>query len=50
VVDMLRAHGRPSPMNQLVVQMGFEIESGKRKPEVGNAQELIKAYKKISQS
>ena len=50
VVDMLRAHGRPSPMNQLVVQMGFEIESGKRKPEVGNAHELIKAYKKISQS
>lgn len=50
VVDMLRAHGRPSPMNQLVVEMGFEIESGKRQPEIDNAQELIKAYEKISRS
>jgi 2-dehydropantoate 2-reductase len=29
VVDMPAKHGRKSPMNQLVVEMGFEIESGK---------------------
>ncbi len=48
VVDMLAKHGRKSSMNQLVVDMGFEIESGVRKPEVGNAKQLIEAYRKFT--
>jgi 2-dehydropantoate 2-reductase len=47
VVDMLRAHGRSAPMNELVVKMGLEIESGKRLPDVKNASELIEEYTKI---
>jgi 2-dehydropantoate 2-reductase len=50
VVDMLRKHGREAPINQLVVELGFEIESGKRKPHVNNAAEMIAAYKAASTS
>jgi 2-dehydropantoate 2-reductase len=49
VVDMMQAHGRAAPMNELVVKLGFEIETGKRQPQVDNAAELIKAYDAISQ-
>jgi 2-dehydropantoate 2-reductase len=45
VVDMLRKHGRTAPINKLVVEMGFEIESGSRKPHVDNAAAMIAAYK-----
>jgi 2-dehydropantoate 2-reductase len=48
VVDMLAKHGRKSPMNQLVVEMGFEIESGKRQADVENAKQLTKAYGQIN--
>jgi 2-dehydropantoate 2-reductase len=48
VVDILKAHGREAPMNKLVVEMGFEIESGKREAHVDNSKDLIKAYKKIA--
>ncbi len=48
VVDMLAKHGRKSPMNQLVVEMGFEIESGKKQPAVDNAHQLIRAHKQIN--
>jgi 2-dehydropantoate 2-reductase len=48
VVDMLAKHGRKSPMNQLVVEMGFAIESGKLQPDLENAMRLIKAYRQIS--
>lgn len=48
VVDVLRAHGRAAPMNQLVVELGFEIESGKREFNVDNAQVMIKAHKEIA--
>jgi 2-dehydropantoate 2-reductase len=48
VVDILRSHGKDAPMNKLVVEMGLEIERGKRAFHVDNAQELIAAYKKIS--
>ena len=44
VVDILRGHGRAAPMNQLVVELGFEIESGKRQPHVDNAKEMIEAH------
>lgn len=47
VVDTLRAHGRASPMNELVVKLGFEIENGKRQPHVENSKEMIAAYKKL---
>ena len=33
-------------MNQLVVKLGFEIESGERTADPGNAKDLIEAYKK----
>lgn len=47
VVDMLKAHGKSSPMNQRVVAIAFEIESGKRRADPENAKELIAAYNKI---
>jgi 2-dehydropantoate 2-reductase len=47
VVDVLRAHGRASPMNELVVKLGFEIESGKRQPHVENSKDMIAAYKQL---
>jgi 2-dehydropantoate 2-reductase len=48
VVDMLAKHGREAPMNRLVVEIGFEIESGQRQPHVDNAKDMIKIYKKIN--
>ncbi|MBG1230752.1 hypothetical protein F8B91_00215 [Aestuariivirga litoralis] len=48
VVDMLKRHGREAPMNELVVKMGFEIESGQRQAHVNNAAELIKMYHSIT--
>jgi len=48
VVDMLRAHGRSAPMNQRVVEIAFEIESGKREAHPGNAALMIETYKTIS--
>ncbi len=48
VVDMLRAHGRSAPMNQRVVEIAFEIESGKREAHPGNAALMIETYKTIT--
>ena len=48
VVDMLRAHGRSSPMNERVVEIAFEIESGKRQAHPDNAQLMIETYKNIA--
>jgi 2-dehydropantoate 2-reductase len=45
VVDILKSHGRTSPINELVVKLGFEIESGKRQPHIENSREMIAAYK-----
>jgi 2-dehydropantoate 2-reductase len=47
VVDVLRAHGKASPMNEIVVKLGFEIESGKRQPHVENSKDMIAAYKQL---
>ena len=47
VVDILRSHGRSAPMNQLVVELGFEIESGKREAHIDNAREMIAAHGKL---
>ena len=48
VVDMMKAHGKPAPMNQRVIDMAFEIESGKREYTFENAKELIAAYQAIA--
>jgi 2-dehydropantoate 2-reductase len=48
VVDILRSHGKDAPMNRLVVEMGLEIERGERPFHIDNAQQLIAAYKTIS--
>jgi 2-dehydropantoate 2-reductase len=48
VVDMMRKHGRTAPINELVVKLGFEIEGGRRKPQVENAAVMIEAYKKLN--
>jgi 2-dehydropantoate 2-reductase len=45
VVDILKAHGRSSPMNQRVVEVAFEIENGTREAKPENAKELIATYK-----
>ena len=44
VVDTLKAHGRSAPMNQRVVEIAFEIESGKRQAKPENAQLLISTF------
>jgi 2-dehydropantoate 2-reductase len=41
VVDTLRRHGRSAPMNQRVVELAFEIESGKREAHPENAKLMI---------
>nr|WP_269456020.1 ketopantoate reductase C-terminal domain-containing protein [Rhizobium quercicola] len=43
VVDILKAHGQPAPVNQRVVEIAFEIESGKLKAGPDNAKGLIEA-------
>ena len=44
VVDILRSHGREAPMNQKVVELGFEIESGKREASPENAKNMIETF------
>ena len=48
VVDMLAKHGREAPMNRRVVELGFEIESGKREPDIDNAKDLLNLYEEIT--
>lgn len=50
VVDILRAHGQQAPMNQRVVEIAFEIESGKRAVEQANAADMIRTYKEMTAS
>lgn len=45
VVDILRSHGRSAPMNQRVVELALEIESGKREAQAGNAKFLIETFR-----
>ena len=44
VVDILKAHGQPAPMNQRIMEIAFEIESGKLEAKVENSKLLIEAY------
>jgi 2-dehydropantoate 2-reductase len=48
VVDILKAHGQASPMNQKVMELAYEIEAGKREAKPENAAELIETYRHLS--
>ena len=48
VIDILRAHGKTAPMNEKVVELAFEIESGRRDAHPDNATLMIEAYKAIA--
>ena len=46
---MLRKHGRDAPMNRRVVELGFEIESGKREAHPDNSKLMIETYKQLAE-
>ena len=48
VVDILRSHGRNAPMNRRVVELGFEIEAGKREASPENLKLMIEIYKTVA--
>jgi 2-dehydropantoate 2-reductase len=48
VVDILRSHGRAAPINQHVVELALEIESGKREPKPENAKLMIETYESFN--
>lgn len=41
VVDILRAHGRDAPVNRKIVDLAFEIEAGRARPERANLVRLM---------
>jgi len=43
VVDILRAHGRDAPVNRRIVELAFEIEAGRARPDPGNLAVLQRA-------
>jgi 2-dehydropantoate 2-reductase len=47
VVDILKAHGQDAPMNRKVVELGFEIEAGKREASPENSKTMIETYKAV---
>lgn len=48
VVDILQSHGRDAPMNRKVVELGFEIEAGKRDASPDNSKLMIETYEAIA--
>ncbi|MGO8059455.1 ketopantoate reductase family protein [Rhizobium johnstonii] len=48
VVDILRAHGRTSPINQRVMDVAFDIEAGKLEAHPDNSTLLIEAYEAVA--
>ncbi len=44
VVDTLKAHGRPAPVNQRVMEIAYEIENGKLEARPENSKLLIEAF------
>ncbi|MGO7017053.1 ketopantoate reductase family protein [Rhizobium leguminosarum] len=48
VVDILRAHGRSSPVNQRVMDVAFDIEAGKLEAHPDNSKLLIEAYEAVA--
>ena len=47
VVDILKAHGKSSPMNQRVIEIAYEIESGKRNFCIDNVKDLIGTFQSV---
>jgi len=50
VVDVLKAHGKSSPMNQRVVDIAFEIERGDREYCIENVKDLVATYEGLAKS
>jgi 2-dehydropantoate 2-reductase len=48
VVDILRAHGQPAPVNERVMEVAYEIESGKLDAKPENSKLLTEAYKAVT--
>ncbi|MBA5800540.1 ketopantoate reductase family protein [Rhizobium changzhiense] len=48
VVDILRANGRTSPINQRVMDVAFDIEAGKLEAHPDNSKLLIEAYEAVA--
>jgi len=46
-LDVLKAHGKAAPMNQMVMELAYEIESGKREAGPNNAALLIEKYREL---
>jgi 2-dehydropantoate 2-reductase len=44
VVDILRAHGRDAPVNRRVVEIAFEIEAGRARPDPRNVDLLRQGF------
>ncbi|WFS04359.1 ketopantoate reductase family protein [Rhizobium tumorigenes] len=44
VVDTLKAHGRPAPVNQRVMEIAYEIENGRLEARPENSKLLIEAF------
>lgn len=47
VVDILRIHGRSAPINERIVELALEIESGKREAHVDNSKLLIETLREF---
>lgn len=48
VVDILRAHGRDAPVNRKIVDLAFEIEAGRARPERANLVRLMADLSQVS--
>lgn len=50
VVDILAAHGQSAPINQRVMEIAYEIESGKREAKLENSKLLTEAYEAVART
>jgi 2-dehydropantoate 2-reductase len=50
VVDILKAHGQSAPINQRVMEVACEIESGKLEAKLENSKLLVEAYEATGKS
>lgn len=48
VVDILKAHGQSAPVNQRVMEIAYQIESGKLEAKPENAKLLVEAYEAVA--
>ncbi len=49
VVDILRSHGHPAPVNQRVMDIAYEIERGERQAQPENSRLLIEAHEAVAE-